>query len=83
MPAEQEPSFTSEYFRRMVVELRDRWGYKAFWQDPDAPANALKAISYVYLRLPEASDADQIIWEATVSEMARRQELAARLESRR
>jgi hypothetical protein len=76
MSADTEPSFAKEYFWSQCSDLRRRWGTLAFWRNPDAPALALKALGYVYLRSP-ADERSALLWEITVRELARRQELVA------
>ena len=64
--------FTREYFLEQVRELRERWGYRDFWQDPENASRAAKALGYVYLRTDGLLDDDAIIFEATIMELSRR-----------
>jgi hypothetical protein len=74
----REASFSREYFRQQVVELRERFGTRTFWQDPDAARKAAFALSYCYLYLEgEPTDDDAILLGSTLDELTRREVLVA------
>lgn len=68
-----EPGFDRRYFHQEVIALRERFGTLAFWKDPESAARARKALAYVYLRTSGAKPYDQILFEATLDELARRE----------
>lgn len=71
-----EPTYTSQYFRDEVLRLREAFGTRAFWSCSDAPQRAVKALGYVYLRVPDLTERDIILWESTLDELHRREALA-------
>lgn len=69
-----EPQFTVEYFYSECLKLRDTWSTAEFWSKPGVVETTLKALGYVYARTPK-NDSAALLWEATVREMIRRNEL--------
>lgn len=66
-------AFTQDYFRLQALELRERFGTRKFWQDPDAVKKAGFALSWVYLNLEDIQESDTVLFDSTMDELSRRE----------
>lgn len=52
-------SFTMDYFRQEIVNLRQMWGQQPFWDKPsDIRKKALEALSFCYFNINFKNDAE-------------------------
>lgn len=70
--ADKPTSFTRDYLRSQVLELRERFGTLQFWSDPENQSNAIKALMFTYLGTADVTEDDEIMIQSTLNEMARR-----------